>query len=252
MNRLRNKGGAEKDSFYTLKNCYVTSSRSIVPRPGTSGDEVMPAGETKGLMAFKGNLYVFSAGIVALTNPLYINQVLQHPDSASTASIAEIHFAQPFLGFPYVVAEFDDDDTKFYHYWLQSIGEWLPNHVYPEFSVIQPTVQNGYNYTATRLNPAAPVWGPLQPRAVGDVVEPTNGNSYQYTVIDTIGDNPASGTVEPGWIAEDGALVYEDADGPGTTPPPAPPAPPTVPPGTGGRYGGGGFVGGFPAPIEQP
>ncbi len=244
MNRLRNKGGADKDSFYMLKNCYVTSSRSVVPRPGTRGDFILPA-NTRGLMAFREKLYVFASEYVVIVSDKYVVQILQHPDPDSTAQLRKIHFAQPFLGYPYVVAEFDDDDTKFYHYWLQEFGSWEANHVYPEFAVIQPTIQNGYTYTATRLNPAAPVWGPLQPRTVGDVVEPTVGNGYQYEVIDTIGLNPASGTVEPAWIAEDGALVYENVDGSGSTTTPPPTLPPSVPPDVTDRYGNQGGSGHF-------
>ena len=43
VTRQRNKGGPAKDSFYTLKNCYVTSDRSVVPRPGTRLDTTLPA-----------------------------------------------------------------------------------------------------------------------------------------------------------------------------------------------------------------
>lgn len=237
MNRLRNKGGAKADSFYLLENCYVTSSQSIVPRPGTVGDANLNS-YTRGLMAFRGKLYVFASEPVVIANPLYEVLVLQHPDSDSTALLKEIHFAQPFLGFPYVVAEFDDDPDAFYHYWLQDTEAWQANHVYTEGAMVEPTSPNGYVYRATRLTPAAPLWGPLEPRAVDDVVEPTEANGYQYKVIETLGDNPASGAVEPKWIAEDGALVYEDVDAsaPPTSPPPSTPRPPQD---VIDRYGGG-------------
>ena len=240
MNRQRNKGGAKPDSFWTLKNCYVTASRSVVPRPGSVGDEKLPENITKGLMAFRGKLYVFSSQPVTLTNPLYESITLRHPDPSSTAVIQEIHFAQPFLGFPYVVAEFSDDPTTFYHFWLQEQGTWEANHVYMESEVILPTVDNGYAYMATRLNPASDVWAPLVARTIGDKIEPTVGNGYEFTVIATDGANPASGTVEPAWNAADGAITYEDSN---TGPPPASNPPPTPPPGggdgnpTSDRYG---------------
>jgi hypothetical protein len=230
MTRLRDKGGANKDSLYTLDNAYVTASRSVKPRPGAKRAYTLPAG-TKGLMAFRDHLHVFSSEIVTSTDPFIIIDVLRHPDENSSATLTHIHFAQPFLGYPYVVAEFSDDDETFYHFWLQETGLWLANHVYIEGEVIQPTVPNGYAYQATRLTPAAPLWAPNEPRATGDTVEPTTANGYQYEVIDTIGTNPASGSTEPAWIAEDGAIVYEDVtgqtggggttpDGGSTTPPP--------------------------------
>lgn len=42
VTRLRNKAGASKDSFYTLKNCYVTANSSVVPRPGSVLDTTLP------------------------------------------------------------------------------------------------------------------------------------------------------------------------------------------------------------------
>lgn len=231
VTRQRNKGGPAKDSFYTLKNCYVTSDKSVVPRPGTRRDTVLPAG-TKGLMMFRGKLYVFSAEPVVIVNPKYANQVLQHPDPGSTAGIRKIHFAQPFLGFPYVVAEFDDDDTKFYHYWLQDTGNWLANTIYMFNEVVQPTSTNGYTYSATRLLPADPVWSAGKPVSVGDKFEPTVSNGYYYEVVDVAGLNPVTGTTEPKWIAQEGATVYEDVDTNGgssiTNPPTAPSPPPSV------------------------
>jgi len=240
MNRQRNKGGAPKDSFYSLKECYVTSDRSVVPRPGTVRDVALPVG-TKGLMAFRGRLWVFSSEPLTSPDPKYVISTLQHPDPASTANLKEIHFAQPFLGFPYVVAEFDDDPTKFYHYWLQDTGTWLPNHIYAIGEVVQPTSPNGYTYTATRLGAANPVWAAGQPRAIGDVIEPTVANGYQYRVIDVAGDNPVSGSIEPAWIAQDGAIVYEDNDTTGTS---SGSAAPTVPPSVSDRYSNQGGSGG--------
>lgn len=211
VTRLRNKGGASKDSFYTLKDCFVTSDRSIKPRPGTRRDTILPA-NTKGLMAFRGKLYVFSAEPVTITNPKYANLVLQHPEPGNTAQIRAIHFAQPFLGYPYVVAEFDDDATKFYHYWLQDTGDWQANTVYMFSEVVQPTTPNGYTYSATRLLPPDPTWTSGKPVQIGDKFEPTVPNGYYYEVVDAAGLNPITGETEPQWIAEEGATVYDDSD----------------------------------------
>lgn len=215
MTRLRNKGGAANDSFYTLKDCYVTADRSVVPRPGTVRDEVLPAGLTKGFMMFRDRLYVFSSEPQTISDPKYVCMVLQHPDPASTAQLYDVYFAQPFLGFPYVVASFDDDPNTFYHYWLQDTGSWEAVHTYMLNNVVQPTTPNGYTYSAGRLNPADPVWSSGTPVTVGMKIEPTVFNGYYYEVIDTAGDNPITGATEPAWIATDGAVVYEDVDGTG-------------------------------------
>lgn len=235
INRLRDKGGASKDSLYDLLNGYVTQTNSIKPRPGTRRAYSLPAG-TKGMCAFHERLHVFSSDTVTSSDPMVVIDVLRHPDQTIASSLVEIHFAAPFLGFLYVVAEWSDGEV--FHYWLQENGGWQADHVYLDGEVIQPTVPNGYAYQATRLNPAAAKWKALEPRTVGDIVEPTTGNGYQYEVIDTIGDNPASGTTEPAWIAEDGAIVYEDVTGgSSTTTPPA--GGTTVPPSVEDRYGSG-------------
>lgn len=251
INRLRDKGGASKDSLYDLVNGYVTQTNSIKPRPGTRRAYSLPEG-TKGMCAFHEKLHVFSSETVTSLDPMVVIDVLRHPDAGSLLPLKEIHFAAPFLGYLYVVAEWLNGEV--FHYWLQENGSWLPNHVYLEGEVIQPTVPNGYAYQATRLNPAETVWKALEPRTVGDIVEPTKPNGYQYEVIDTVGLNPASGATEPAWIAESGALVYEDVIGGGsTTTPPA--STTTVPPNVEDRYGSGVNAGrggtGSPSTSEQ-
>ena len=242
VTRLRNKGGPAKDSFYTLKNCYVTADKSVVPRPGTRLDTVLPSG-TKGLMMFRGLLYVFSSEPLVIANPKYVCMVLQHPDPANSSALAKIHFAQPFLGYPYVVASFESDPENYYHYWLQNTGSWTANTFYTSGEVVQPTVQNGYTYSATRIGGPNPTWSAGTAVTVGMKLEPTVANGYYYEVIDTAGSNPVTGATEPAWIATDGAIVYEDVDGSAIAPPTPPPAP-TVPPSVGDRYGNQGGSGG--------
>ena len=233
---MRDKGNASKDSLYDLVNGYVTQTSSIRPRPGTTLAYRLPEG-TKGLAAFQDKLHVFSSEPVTSLDPMIVVNVLRHPEAGSTMPIKEIHFAAPFLGFLYVVAEWLNGEV--YHYWLQDNNAWQPDHVYLEGEIVQPTIPNGYAYQANRLTPAGTLWSPLVPRTVGDVVEPTTANGYQYEVIDTIGLNPASGTTEPAWVAEDGALVYEDVtgNGTGTTTPTG--GSTTVPPSVSDRYGSG-------------
>lgn len=250
MTRLRNKGGASKDSFYTLRNCYVTADRSVVPRPGSVLDTTLPVGATKGLMMFRNKLYVFSSEYQEVTDPKYRLIVLQHPDSGNDSPLLAIHFAQPFLGYPYVVASFADDPDTAYHYWLEGEGDadvtWLPDTNYALGAMTQPTVQTGYTYRAHRLGTPGTKWAPNDERAVDDVVEPTVENGFEYVAIEAYGNPPRSGTREPTWPTQEGATVVEEAD----LAPPAPPTGggnvPTPPPSVEDRYGRGGYGGATP------
>lgn len=230
INRLRTKGGASTSGLYDLLNGYVTLAGTIVSRPGTVEHATLPEG-TRGLCAFKGGFVVFSHE--AKVCPAgYTCEVLWNPVTPSL-SIQAIHYAGPMLGYLYVVAEFVDGSV--YHYWLEGYGhDWEANHVYGLNEVIAPG--NGLGYRATRLNPAGQVWEANAARTVGDVREPSVFNGYSYEVIDTTGTNPHSGEIEPAWVAEDGAVVYEEVDN--DTPQPSDPAngtelPPDVPP----KYG---------------
>lgn len=209
--RLRTKGAANPRTLYDCLNGFVTAARTVRVRPGTARVAQLPAG-TKGLTAFDGALHVFAAE--SLTVPAgFVLHVLSHPDADDDQIIAlkEIHFAEPYLGFLYVVAEFVD--ASVYHFWLQSGGAWQANRVYRHGDIVEPTAANGIAYQATRLGSAHPSWAPGRPRSIGDVIEPTTFNNYYYTVVETIGANPISGATEPDWPQESGARVFEDTEG---------------------------------------
>lgn len=214
INRQRTKGGALEDSLYDLVNGYVSKSKTVIVRPGTSRVYELPTntageGDTEGLMAFEGELHVFSHHTVDVPAGVTLH-VITHP-TEPTSPIAEINFAAPFMGFPYVAATFENEDT--YHFWLQSGDVWEADTVYAAGDVVAPSVANGFAYQASRLLPANTAWAANVQRALADVVEPTVYNDFFYTVVDTQGDNPRSGDVEPIWPTEDGARINEDADG---------------------------------------
>lgn len=214
INRIRTKGGADPSSLYDLINGYVTIDGSIQSRPGTTRHATLPAG-TKGLCAFKGGMVVFASAFITVPAG-YTCEVLIHPTD-DTLTLAEIHFAAPFLGYLYVVAEFSDDSV--FHYWLRSGDVWQADHVYIPGDIVSPSTPNGFLYQATVKNhPTA--WAAGVARALGDIVQPTTENGWYYTVTEASGTNPSSGQVEPTWPVQDGAEVSEDVD---TTP--APPAP---------------------------
>jgi hypothetical protein len=217
INRQRTKGGALEDSLYDLLNGYVSKSKTVIVRPGTSRQYELPVntaleGTTKGLMAFEGALHVFSDESVTVPSGIVLH-VITHPDATADEPIAlsAINFAAPFMGFPYVSATFENGDT--FHFWLQDGDVWEAETVYKLGDIVVPSVANGFAYQATRLLPANLMWAPDVARALGDVIEPTVYNDFYYTVVDTLGTNPRSGATEPTWPTEDGARVNEDADG---------------------------------------
>lgn len=217
INRLRTKGSAPEDSLYDLLNGYVTAAKTIKVRPGTFRNAVLPtntAGEgvTKGLCAFDGTLHVFSDELVTVPAG-YTLHILAHPDATPDVPIllSEINFAAPFMGFLYVSATFENDDT--YHFWLQEGDEWQADTVYKLGDIVLPSVPQGLAFQAQRLTDPGLAWAPNVTREIGDVIEPTVYNDLYYTVVDVQGANPRSGETEPEWPTEDGAQIVEDADG---------------------------------------
>jgi hypothetical protein len=158
--------------------------------------------------------------------------------------IKEIHFAAPFMGFLYVVAEFVQDGGSglgtVFHYWLQTSGTWLANTLYKVGQIISPTVANGLQYRAERVSTPNPKWAVSTLKAVNDIVEPTVPNGFLYTVTAVDGSNPITGTVEPTWPTTPGTTVFEESEkaDTGEVAGPAPQPSSTTPsPGTGGKYG---------------
>lgn len=221
IQRLRTKGGANPKSLYDLVNGYVTADKRIKSRPGTFRVASLPAG-TVGLTAFDGVLHVFANDFVSDIPEGFELHVLRHPainDSAGEPiAIRTIHFAEPFLGFMYVVAEFaipsaDADELEsVYHYWLQTGEEWQASTWYPLGSIVMPSEANGLAYQATRLGQPYPSWVANAPHAENDIIEPTEYNDFYFTATSVQGTTPSSGAVEPIWPTDDGATVIEDAD----------------------------------------
>ena len=210
MTRLRRKGGASPETLYDLLNGYITLAGTIKPRPGTQTDITLPT-DTKGLVAHKCKLYVFSHIPQVTSDPTkYIVATIRHPTD-STIKLQQIHFAGVFMGFLYVAAEFTDGNV--WHYWLEELDAWSANTDFQLGNRVFPTIENGFAYKATRLSSASPAWSASVSRAVNDVIEPTVYNGFQYTVVAVTGSNPASGLIEPDWPEESGAQVIEYAQG---------------------------------------
>lgn len=219
MTRLRRKGNASSATLYDCLNAYITIAGSIKPRPGTIIDINLPAG-TKGLVAHKGIMRVFSHAPVTISDERYDCIVLRHPTNSNTP-LRAIHFAKPFMGFLYVVAAFEDGSQ--WHYWTEELDPWEADTVYFAGQRVFPSIPNGYAYKATRLGSPAPMWASGVERNIGDVIEPTINNGYEYVCVSVSGSNPASGSVEPNWPNEEGATITEESfDAGGEAPPPTP------------------------------
>lgn len=251
ITRLRSKGGASPEALYDLVNGRVTAARTIEPRPGSALATTLPEG-TIGLALFNGVFQVFSSEAVGPMPDRFNLNVLSHPDPdpENPPELVRIWKAEPLMGGLYVVAEWSDDPTVAYHYWVLSVGAptWQPNHVYMLNETVVPSSPAGITFSAQRLNPADPVWEASKDYQVGDWVEPSTFNGYRYVVVEAGGTLPRSGETEPAWVAEEGALVVEEADVPVTTGG-GQQQPPTTPP----RYNNpGGSGGSSPGSESRP
>lgn len=238
INRLRVKGGADPSTLYDLVNGYVDSAGVIRSRPSTRSRVQLPAG-TKGMCAYDGKLVVFSnvPRPMPVSTPQVECEVLNHPTSPGL-ELFQIHFAGPFLGYLYVVAEFINGDV--FHYWLQRGQTWQPNTAYLPGAIVTPTNPNGIAYQLDSGTQQFQVWIKNVVRALGDKVVPTTDNGYFYTVTDAFGPAPRSGATEPSWPTSPGAKVFEDSDVANPTPIAGEQSGSQLPPDVTDRYGGGG------------
>lgn len=232
IDRQREKGSPSPNVLFDLLNGYRNNAAKLVSRQGSRATHALPADVTKGFCVFNEGFVVFSH--TPQTVPAGVTcEVLIHP-TAPGLPLRQIYFAGPFLRFLYVVAEFVGGDI--FHFWLRGADTWTENTAYRLGFGVQPTAPNGFVYVAGRLNDAFPVWAPNVLRTVGDQIEPTTPDGFYYEAVSTAGSNPRSGTVEPIWNAEDGALTVEDVSATAPTPPTTGPS--TVPPNPdpGGNY----------------
>lgn len=208
INRLKVKGDVSAQRLYDLVNAYITQEGTIVPREGTVRTATLTSA-TAGLMAMDGTFNVFSNTLQTVPAN-YICNLLVHPTDPA-ATIVTIWFSKPFLGFPYVVAEFSNGDVL--HFWLQSNGTWKANTVYKTSEIITPfALPNGLAYEATRAMPLSPGWAPQTTTAAGDVVEPTTYTGFVYRAVDVSGSAPHTGSVEPVWPTTIGGIIQEFGD----------------------------------------
>lgn len=208
INRLRIKGGANPTSLYDLLNAWITVDGSVKPREGTIRAQTLTSA-TKGLMADDGIFNVFS--ITQQSVPAgYLDNVLINPND-STQALDTIWFAKPFMGFPYVVAQFANGDV--FHYWLQNSGTWAPDTVYDTGTLILPlTTPTGLAYLATRVSAANPIWQPETGITLNAIIEPTEYTGFQYKAVAVAGASPHTGASEPVWPIVSAGTIQEFGD----------------------------------------
>lgn len=158
--------------------------------------------------------------------------------------IKEIHFAAPYMGFLYVVAEFTSDGGSglgtVFHYWLQSGAVWVASSDYTIGDVVSPSTPSGLVFKAARQSAPNPVWTPNTAEALNNVVEPTTPNGFFFTATDVEGSTPTTGALEPSWPTATGAQVFENSTTDGndqSTSAPQPSATTTLPVSVTTRYG---------------
>lgn len=233
VSRLRDKGGASQETLFDLVNAYVTTAKTIKQRPGRSTFLALNPG-TVGLESFEGQFYVFASTFVAQSDTRVTCVVLRHPTNAALA-LTKIHFAQPFLGRFYVVAEFSNGDIR--HYWVTNAPVWTANTVYGYLQKVSPSVPTGLIFEVSNTD-STPLWAGGETIVVSNERQPTTYNGFKFEAITVTGTAPVkTSTTEPTWPTTEGATVIEYSYG-GTTPNTTPSTPaPTYPPDVEDEYG---------------
>lgn len=251
INLLRTKGSAKPENLRDLLNGYVDQDGIATSRPGSGPVAANYNNIARGLTAYKGELFVFSHVEMYEWEPYdYYNsprvKTITIPNRDDPDSpLRKIWFVGEYMGLLYVVAEYMNGSVE--HFWMETVSEWKPNTIYMLGQLVRQVGSGGtYVYRAGRVGDPYPAWAPDVARTLGERVEPTTQNGWYYEVTEANGDTPRSGSVEPVWPTEQGAVVYEDVDGEATGGGASQPPPDTsLPPGLGDRYdnpnsGGGG------------
>jgi hypothetical protein len=209
INRLRVKGGASANQLYDLQNAWITNAGSIGPREGTVRIVTLDS-STVGLSAENGNFNIFSSAYSTATLATgFVLNVLSNPVN-TTASPTKIWFAKPFMGFPYVVAQFSD--SSIFHYWLQNNGTWTSSTDYTSASIVLPPTANGLAYQGVRDFPANPTWSSSTLITSGSYIEPNEATGFCYQAVSTTGSPIHTGEVEPVWPTVAGGIIQEFGD----------------------------------------
>jgi hypothetical protein len=124
IDHRKGKSVSDANRLRVLKNGYITTGKVVKKRPGiTLISDFNTLGEvgSKGLASYSGSLVTFydkDEGPVTHSNSLLTSLPLVQVDGGGYASNLEaIHYADPYYGFEYVVAEFADGTYQ--HHWIE-------------------------------------------------------------------------------------------------------------------------------------
>ncbi len=200
------------------QNFFDTITVGSITLATASATLFVPFDGTKTLWVWNSPAYNLATMLTlrAANTPYVINGATL---AQAPVPVKKIHFAAPFMGFLYVVAEFNVTDSDVlaafgdtYHFWLQSNGPWTADTVYLPNDIVSPTPDNGLGYQATRLVPPNATWAPSNQIALNQIVEPTTPNGYMFQAIAVAGASPHTGTVEPTWPTTPNATIQEFGD----------------------------------------
>ena len=211
INRLSVKGSASANRLYDLVNAYITNDGTVSPREGTARYATLDT-NTVGLMCVDGVFNIFGGTFTTSTATVptgwQLNLLINPVNASATPTI--IWFAKPFMGFPFVTAQFSDGSV--FDYWLQSNGAWTSETVYSTGNIVTPDVPNGLAYLAVRDFPQQPLWTANTLITSGSYVEPNEYTGYAYQAIAVAGTSPHTGASEPVWPTVSAGQLQEFGD----------------------------------------
>lgn len=182
----------------------------MVPREGTIRTATLDS-STVGLAAANGNFNIFSSAYSTAALPTgFVLNVLSNPTNPMLTYPTKIWFAKPFMGFPYVVAQFSD--LSIHHYWLQNNGTWTSTTDYTSSSIVLPPVVNGLAYQGVRDFPIQPLWAADTLITSASYIEPNTPTGFAYQAIAVTGTPVHTGLVEPVWPTVAGGIIQEFGD----------------------------------------
>lgn len=135
--------------------------------------------------------------------------ILSDPNNRAQG-LEKIWFAKPFMGFEFVVAEFNNGDVV--HYWLQNGGTWTSATDYTTASIVLPPTPNGLAYQGVSMFTSGTLWTPETVIASGAFILPNTATGFVYEVISVAGSPAHTGQTEPNWPTVAAGQIQEFGD----------------------------------------
>lgn len=121
LDRRRHILALPPGALYRLKNGHITRGGEIEKRKAFVAKYDLPAGDTFGMVAAGGNIYVFGSDASPTVPSGVTYQRLQHPDSYAMTSVV---YTEVYAGKPYVIAEYEGGHRAHF-YDGELVSDWL-------------------------------------------------------------------------------------------------------------------------------